>query len=117
MINFYVFYFNETTLILWGVYLNGYIIKLLLHKIKLDPLDPLTEIVKNGEAFSPLIFIERIIWLFIGFFFIGAISSGITKGMRVPDFFNKSFTFGINKKENKKNDQMTRDTKKNISKN
>ncbi len=77
----------------------------------MDPLDPLTEIVKTGQAISPLIFIERMIWLFIGFFFIGAISTSITKGMRVPDFFNKSFTFGINKKDDKKNDQMTKDTK------
>ena len=83
----------------------------------MDPLDPLTEIVKTGQAISPLIFIERIIWLFIGFFFIGAISTSITKGMRVPEFFKKSFTFGINKKENKKNDQIIQDTKENISKN
>ena len=96
--------------------LNGYIIKVLILK-KLDPLDPLTEIVKTGQAISPLIFIERIIWLFIGFFFIGAISTSLTKGMRVPEFFNKSFTFGISKKENKKNDQIIQDTKENISKN
>ena len=83
----------------------------------MDPLDPLTEIVKTGQAISPLILIERIIWLFIGFFFMGAISTSITKGMKVPDFFNKSFTFGINKKENKKNDQIMQDTKENISKN
>ena len=83
----------------------------------MDPLDPLTEIVKTGQAISPLIFIERIIWLFIGFFFIGAISTSITKSMRVPDFFNKSFTFGIDKKKNKKNDQITQDTKENISNN
>ena len=83
----------------------------------MDPLDPLTEIVKTGQAISPLILIERIIWLFIGFFFMGAISTSITKGMKVPDFFSKSFTFGIDKKENKKNNQITQDTKKNISKN
>ncbi len=83
----------------------------------MDPLDPLTEIVKTGQAISPLIFIERIIWLFIGFFFMGAISTSITKGMKVPDFFSKSFTFGIDKKENKKNNQITQNTKKNISKN
>jgi len=83
----------------------------------LDPLDPLTEIVKTGQAISPLIFIERIIWLFIGFFFMGAISTSITKGMKVPDFFSKSFTFGIDKKENKKNNQITQNAKKNISKN
>ena len=78
----------------------------------MDPLDPLTEIVKTGQAISPLIFIERIIWLFIGFFFMGAISTSITKGMKVPDFFSKSFTFGIDKKENKKNNQITQNTKK-----
>ena len=83
----------------------------------MDPLDPLTKIVKTGQAISPLIFIERIIWLFIGFFFIGAISTSITKGMRVPDFFNKSFIFGLNKKESKKNDQNTQNTNENISKN
>ena len=83
----------------------------------MDPLDPLTEIVKTGQAFSPLIFIERIIWLFIGFFFIGALSTSITKSMKVPNFFNKSFTFGINKLGKKKNDQITKDTKENISKN
>ena len=83
----------------------------------MDPLDPLTEIVKTGQAISPLIFIERIIWLFIGFFFIGAISTSITKAIRVPEFFNKSFTFGLNKKENKENDQITQNTNKKISKN
>jgi len=83
----------------------------------LDPLDPLTEIVRTGQAISPLIFIERIIWLFIGFFFIGAISTSITKGIKVPEFFNKSFTFGLNNKENKKNDQITQNTNEKISKN
>ena len=83
----------------------------------MDPLDPLTEIVKTGQAISPLIFIERIIWLFIGFFFIGAISTSITKGMKVPDFFYKSFTIGLNDKENKKNVQIIKDNKENISKN
>ena len=96
--------------------INGYIIILLLYE-KLDPLDPLTEIVKTGQAISPLIFLERIIWLFIGFFFVGAILSSVTKGMRVPEFFNKSFTFGLNKKENKKNNQITQDNKEKISKN
>ena len=83
----------------------------------MDPLDPLTEIVKTGQAISPLIFIERIIWLFIGFFFIGAVSTSITKGMRVPEFFYKSFTFGLNKKENKKNDQITQNPNEKITKN
>ena len=83
----------------------------------MDPLDPLTEIVKTGQAFSPLIFIERIIWLFIGFFFIGALSTSIAKGIKEQGLFSKPFTFGVNKKENKKNEQITQDTKENISNN
>ncbi len=83
----------------------------------MDPLDPLTEIVKTGQAISPLILIERIIWLFIGFFFMGAISTSINKGMKVPDFFSKSFTFGLIKKENKKNDQITQNSNEKISEN
>ncbi len=83
----------------------------------MDPLDPLTEIVKTGQAFSPFIFLERIIWLFIGFFFIGAISSSITKGMRDQGLFKMSFPFGIGKKETKKNDQITQETNKNVRKN
>ena len=82
----------------------------------MDPLDPLSEIVKTGQALSPFIFIERIIWLFIGFFFIGAISNSITKGIREQGLFDKSINFGINKKENKKNEQI-KESKENISKN
>ena len=83
----------------------------------MDPLDPLAEIVKTGQAFSPLILIERVIWLFIGFFFIGAISTNITKGMRNEGLFRKTFNLGSNKKEKNKNDQLTQDTKENISNN
>ena len=83
----------------------------------MDPLDPLSEIVKTGQALSPFIFIERIIWLFIGFFFIGAISTSISKGLREQGLFNKSFNFDMNKKENKENEQIAQDNKKNISKN
>ncbi len=43
----------------------------------MDPLDPLTEIINSGQAFSPLIATERIIWLIIGVFFLGAISRSI----------------------------------------
>ena len=58
----------------------------------MDPLDPLTEIIRTGQAFSPSIALERILWLFIGFFFIGAISSSITRGMKQNNWFgNKSF--------------------------
>ena len=70
----------------------------------MDPLDPLTEIIQSGQAFSPLIVLERVIWLMIGFFFIGAISKSITRGMNQNDWFgNKSFLTGIKaaKKEDK----------------
>tara|TARA_Y100000994_G_C15413120_1_gene326741 strand:- start:336 stop:578 length:243 start_codon:yes stop_codon:yes gene_type:complete len=58
----------------------------------LDPLDPLTEIIKSGQAFSSSIALERILWVMIGFFFLGAISNSITRGMKQIDWFgNKSF--------------------------
>ncbi len=57
----------------------------------MDPLDPLTEIIKSGQAFSYSISLERISWLLIGFFFLGAISTSITRGMKIKDWFgNKS---------------------------
>ena len=62
----------------------------------MDPLDPLTEIIKSGQAFSFSIVIERILWIMIGFFFLGAISTSITRGMKQNDWFgNKSFLSGI----------------------
>ena len=47
----------------------------------MDPLDPLTEIINSGQAFSPVIAIERIIWLMIGVFFLGAISRSINSSI------------------------------------
>ncbi len=68
----------------------------------MDPLDPLTEIIRSGQAFSPFIFIERLIWLMIGAFFLGAFSTGIRNGMRDNGWFgNKSFLLGLNNKEKK----------------
>ena len=58
----------------------------------MDPLDPLSEIIKSGQALSPAIALERILWVMIGFFFLGAISTSITNGMKQRDWFgNKSF--------------------------
>ena len=58
----------------------------------MDPLDPLTEIIKSGQAFSTSIIIERILWIMMGFFFLGAISTSITKGIKQFNLFgNKSF--------------------------
>ena len=59
----------------------------------MDPLDPLTEIINSGQAFSLAITLERIIWAMIGLFFLGAISSSITKGMlNKTTFLKKLFT-------------------------
>ena len=70
----------------------------------MDPLDPLTEIVRSGQAFSPFIFLERLIWLFIGFFFIGAMTSGLRNNLKDQGWFsNKTSFIGINKKSHKKN--------------
>ena len=76
----------------------------------MDPLDPLTEIVRSGQAFSPFIFIERLIWLFIGFFFIGAMTTGLKNGLKVQGLFNNKTSFiGINKKNDKKNASLEKD--------
>tara|TARA_Y100001970_G_C13901906_1_gene684063 strand:+ start:243 stop:509 length:267 start_codon:yes stop_codon:yes gene_type:complete len=72
----------------------------------LDPLDPLTEIVRSGQAFSLFIIIERLIWIMIGAFFLGAISTGIRNGMKDQGWFgNKSFLIGINTKKNKEDNE------------
>ena len=58
----------------------------------MDPLDPLSEIINTGQAFSFSIVLERILWIMMGFFFLGAISTSITRGMKQRDWVrNKSF--------------------------
>ena len=58
----------------------------------MDPLDPLTEIINSGQAFSLAITLERIIWAMIGFFLLGAIFTSITKDMlNKTAFIKKSF--------------------------
>ena len=58
----------------------------------MDPLDPLTEIIKSGQAFSSSIALERILWIFMGIFFLSAISTSITRGMKQNNWFgNNSF--------------------------
>ena len=62
----------------------------------MDPLDPLAEFVNSEQVFLPSIVLERILWLMIGFFFLGAISTSITRGMKQNDWFgNKSFLSGL----------------------
>ena len=56
----------------------------------MDPLDPLSEIINSGQAFSPAIALERFVWLFIGLFFITAISKSIIYRMKSQNLFNKS---------------------------
>ena len=58
----------------------------------MDPLDPLTEIIKSGQAFSSSIALERILWIMMGFFFLGVISKSILRGMKQNNWFgNESF--------------------------
>ena len=62
----------------------------------MDPLDPLSEIIKSGQAFSSAIALERLLWVIIGFFFLGSISTSITRGMMQNNWFgNKSFLSGL----------------------
>ena len=63
----------------------------------MDPLDPLTEIINSGQGFLPAIVLERIIWAMIGFFFLGAISTSITKSIRIQNLFKGDSLFGYSK--------------------
>ena len=63
----------------------------------MDPLDPLTEIINSGQGFSPSITFERIIWVMIGVFFLGAISRSITNSMRSQNWFGRNFLFSYSK--------------------
>ena len=76
----------------------------------MDPLDPLTEIIKSGQALSLSIALERILWLGIGFFFLGAISTSITRGMKQNDWFgNKLFLSSL--KASKRRDKLSDEDK------
>ena len=72
----------------------------------MDPLDPLTEIINSGQGFSPSIALERILWVMMGFFFLGAISTSITKGMKQNDWFGNN-SFLSNLKSNKREDKLS----------
>ena len=76
----------------------------------MDPLDPLTEIIRSGQAFSPFIFLERFVWLLIGFFFIGAMTTGLKNGLNAQGWLNNKSSFiGVNKKPDKKNASLNED--------
>ena len=70
----------------------------------MDPLDPLTEIINSGQGFSPAIALERIIWVMIGIFFLGAISRSITKSMRSQNWFGRNFSLSYFKEKKFKED-------------
>ena len=72
----------------------------------MDPLDPLTEIIKSGQGFSPSIAIERILWLMMGFFFLGAISTSFIRGMKQNNWFSNN-SFLSNLKANKREDKLS----------
>ena len=73
---------------------------LLLISLNLDPLDPLTEIINSGQGFSPAIALERIIWVMIGVFFLGAVSRSKINSIRSQNWFvrNSSFSYSKDKK-------------------
>ena len=73
----------------------------------MDPLDPLTEIINSGQGFSPSIALERIIWAMIGVFFLGAISTSITKNMRIQNWFGLKFLFRFSKDKKNREDSSS----------
>ena len=72
----------------------------------MDPLDPLTEIINSGQGFSPSIALERILWLMMGFFFLGAISTSFIRGMMQNNWFGNN-SFLSNLKANKREDKLS----------
>ena len=72
----------------------------------MDPLDPLTEIINSGQAFSPAIALERIIWAIIGVFFLGSILRSVTSSIRSQNWFGRKFLF-IYFKDKKINDDSS----------
>ncbi len=80
----------------------------------MDPLDPLTEIISSGQGFSPSIALERVLWVMMGFFFLGAISTSITRGMKQNDWFrNNSFLSNLKatQRKDKLPNQLSEDDK------
>ena len=72
----------------------------------MDPLDPLTEIINSGQAFSLSIALERIVWLILGMFFIGAISTSIFNRIRYQNLPGKSNFENFKGKANKIEDSQ-----------
>ena len=53
----------------------------------MDPLDPLSEIINTGQAFSFAILLEKIIWLFIGLFFLVSILKSLVNSINENEGF------------------------------
>ena len=80
----------------------------------MDPLDSLTEIIKSGQAFSSSIALERILWIMIGFFFLGAISTSFIRGIKQYNWFgNESFLSSLKafKEDEKLHNKLTDEDK------
>ena len=73
----------------------------------MDPLDPLTEIINSGQGFLPAIVVERIIWVMIGIFFLGAISRSIINNMRSQNGFGRKSIFSYFKDKKITNDSSS----------
>ena len=73
----------------------------------MDPLDPLTEIINSGQGFSSAIALEKIIWLMIGIFFLGAISKSITDTMQTQNWFGRKFLFSFSKDKKNSDDSSS----------
>ena len=73
----------------------------------MDPLDPLTEIINSGQGFSSAIALERIIWVMIGVFFLGAISRSISNSLRNQNWFGRKFLFSFSKDKKIKDEKSS----------
>ncbi len=59
----------------------------------MDPLDPLTEIINSGQAFSPVVATERIVWVMIGVFFLAAILKSIKSSLSINNSYENKTDF------------------------
>ena len=75
--------------------------------LNLDPLDPLTEIINSGQAFSIAVALEKIIWAMIGVFFLGAISPSIINIIRSQNLFGRKSLYSYFKDKNNKEDSSS----------
>ena len=73
----------------------------------MDPFDPLSEIINSGQGFSTAIALERIIWVMIGIFFLGAISTSITNNMRIQSWFGLKSLFSFLKDKKNRDDSSS----------